>query len=145
LAHYDQRAFTNLGNVHLDSVGFNEAMIQFSHWRIFLRFSTRLSERNNDMLKRKGMKLGHCAAIALTGWYLLMPRTSVEYPGGNTDAPLSDWIKAGNATVFRSKDECEHVLDRRRRLTNNRGSKTSLNYLKTAQCVSADDPRLKGK
>ncbi|HEY2662950.1 MAG TPA: hypothetical protein VGI47_01320 [Candidatus Binataceae bacterium] len=91
------------------------------------------------------MKFGRCAAVALTGWFLLMPRTSVQYPRGNTDAPLSEWIRAGNGTVFRTEAECEHVLDRRRRLTNNRGSRTSLRYLQTAQCVSTDDPRLKGK
>jgi hypothetical protein len=91
------------------------------------------------------MKLGHFAAIALAGWFLLMPPTSVDFPRGNVDAPLNVWIKAGNGTIFRTQDECEHVLDRRRRLTNNRGSKTSLKYLGTAQCVSVDDPRLKAK
>lgn len=83
------------------------------------------------------------ATLVLAGWYLLMPPTSVDFPRGNLEAPLTQWIKAGNSTIFRSQDECEHVLDRKRRLTHQHGSKVSTRYLKNAQCVSTDDSRLK--
>lgn len=89
------------------------------------------------------MKACHAAAFALVGWYLLMPPTSRDFPMGNVDAPLTQWMK--RPTTYRDQDECEHVLDRHRRLTNARNRQVTLNYYKQAQCVSADDPRLKKK
>jgi hypothetical protein len=87
------------------------------------------------------MRLGHAAAIALVGWYLIIPPTSRDHPMGNVDAPLSQWVK--RPTVYRNKDECEHVLDREQRLTNSRNRQLLLRYRKQAQCVSTHDPRLK--
>jgi hypothetical protein len=48
-------------------------------------------------------------------------------------------------TTYRDKDECEHVLDRHRRLTNSKNKQIAVNFYKQAQCVSTDDPRLKEK
>jgi predicted kinase len=62
---------------------------------------------------------------------------------GNVDAPLTQWKK--RATVYRDQEECEHVLDRLRRNTNAKNKQTAVRYYKQAQCVSADDPRLKPK
>ena len=62
---------------------------------------------------------------------------------GNVDAPLTQWKK--RATVYRDEAECEHVLDRIRRNTNAKNKQTAVRYYKQAQCVSADDPRLKQK
>jgi hypothetical protein len=31
VAHHDKRPFAGLGNVHLDSVGIDETMIEFNH------------------------------------------------------------------------------------------------------------------
>ena len=62
---------------------------------------------------------------------------------GYADAPLTQWLK--RPTTYRNKDECEHVLDRQRRLTNSKNKQIAVNYYKQAQCVSADDPRLKPK
>lgn len=89
------------------------------------------------------MKPRHAAAIALVGWYLMMPPTGRDYPMGNLDAPLSQWLK--RPTTYRDKDECEHVLDRHRRLTNARNKQIAVNFYKLARCISADDPRLKEK
>jgi hypothetical protein len=86
------------------------------------------------------LKLRHAAALALTGWYLIMPPTSQDYPRGNVNAPLSTWVK--RPATYRSKDECEHVLDRFRRLTKHSNRKISAKYMETAQCVATDDPRL---
>jgi hypothetical protein len=85
----------------------------------------------------------HAAALALVGWYMMMPPTGRDYPMGNVDAPLTQWKK--RATVYRDQAECEHVLDRIRRNTNAKNKQTAVRYYKQAQCVSADDPRLKPK
>jgi len=59
------------------------------------------------------------------------------------DAPLSQWMK--RPTTYRHKDECEHVLDRHRRLTNSKNKQILVNFCTQAQCVSTDDRRLKEK
>jgi hypothetical protein len=89
------------------------------------------------------MKRRHAIAFALVSWFLMMPPTGSEYPMGNVDAPLTQWIK--RPTAYRDKDECEHVLDRHRRLTNAKNKQIAVKFYKQAQCVSADDSRLKPK
>lgn len=42
-----------------------------------------------------GMKLQNAAALALVGWYLMMP------PWGKVNAPLSEWV------VYQSFDSAE--------------------------------------
>lgn len=79
----------------------------------------------------------------MVGWYMMMPPTGRDYPMGNLDAPLTQWKK--RATVYRDQAECEHVLDRIRRNTNAKNKQTAVRYYKQAQCVSADDVRLKPK
>jgi hypothetical protein len=89
------------------------------------------------------MKTRQAAAFALVGWYLMMPPTGRDFPMGNVDAPLTQWLK--RPATYRDKDECEHVLDRHRRLTNSKNKQIAVKYYKQAQCVSTDDPRLKPK
>jgi len=89
------------------------------------------------------MKFCHAAALALVGWYLMMPPTSRDYPQGKIDAPLAEWLK--KPTAYRDKSECEHVLDKQIRLSNSHNKQIAVKFYKQAQCVSADDPRLKAK
>jgi hypothetical protein len=89
------------------------------------------------------MNLRHAAALALVGWYLMMPPTGRDYSMGNVDAPLSQWVK--RPTIYRDRKECEHVLDRHRRLTNSKNKQVAVKFYKQAQCIATDDPRLKGK
>jgi hypothetical protein len=89
------------------------------------------------------MKFRHVPALALVGWYLVMPPTGRDYPMGNVNAPLTQWAK--RPTIYRDKAECEHVLDRQRRLKNANNNQIAVKFYKQAQCVSADDPRLKPK
>ena len=89
------------------------------------------------------MRSRHAAALALVGWYLMVPPAGRDYPMGNVAAPLSQWLK--RPTTYRDKDECEHVLDRHRRLTNSKNKQIAVNFYKQAQCISADDPRLRPK
>jgi hypothetical protein len=48
-------------------------------------------------------------------------------------------------TIYRDEEECEHVLDRHRRLTNSKHKQLAVRFYQQAQCVSADDPRLTEK
>ena len=89
------------------------------------------------------MKLYHATALALVGWYLMIPPTGRNYPTGNVAAPLSQWSK--RPTTFRDQAECEHVLDRDRRATNRKNRQVGLRFYNNMQCVSADDPRLRTK
>jgi hypothetical protein len=89
------------------------------------------------------MKFRHAAAIALTGWFLMMPPTSSDYPMGNVDAPLSQWTR--KVTTYRNEKECAHVLDKQIRLANAKNKQITVKFYKQAQCVSEDDPRLKAK
>ena len=89
------------------------------------------------------MKLHHAAALAVVGWFLMMPPTSKDFPMGHTDAPLTEWLK--KPATYRNKAECEHVLDKQIRLANARNRQLAVKFYKQAQCVSDDDPRLKPK
>ena len=106
------------------------------------------------------MSLRHAAAIALTGWYLLVPPGSCKpewiSPGKPLPcvAPLSEWIVT---LSFSSHDEC----DAERRADNSYGKQEMTNandsgdkmlfdstkkiYWRalTERCVSTDDPRLR--
>lgn len=89
-------------------------------------------------------RMSHAGVLAAAGWLLLAPPTNLEHPRGRTDAPLNEWVKVRPAP-YRTMDECEHVLDQQRRLTNARNRQIALRQWKNAQCVSSDDPRLKAK
>jgi hypothetical protein len=86
------------------------------------------------------MKLRHAAALALVGWYMIIPPTSRDYPMGNVNAPLTEWVK--RPTLYRDKEECEHVLDRQTRLRNARNRQLQVRFKRQWQCVASDDPRL---
>jgi hypothetical protein len=90
------------------------------------------------------MNLHHAAALALVGWYLMVPPRNPHpfIKGDYTDtaAPLSKWAHLASSD---SAKECEARKS---------------DYLKTvaqvpslaqaaleAECIASDDPRLKGK
>lgn len=103
------------------------------------------------------MNLRYAAALALVGWYLMLPTAAecVESDRGNkwplmvpptikTDngpkidfnAPLNDWWRMGK---YRSREDCE-----RTRANWPTGNWTG-QQVSHGKCVSIDDPRLKGK
>jgi hypothetical protein len=96
------------------------------------------------------MKLRHAAALALVGWYLMLPpRRSGSLNSFDANAPLSQW------SVYRSYDsdgDCELSLvntaggmledppaDFVYRFDNN-----FMAVFKQAICIASDDPLLKG-
>ena len=94
------------------------------------------------------MKLRHTAALALVGWYLMVPPMAGDHT--NPSAPLSSWrMTAGS---YDTAIECRKVLEDSTRdaikalqdphvLPFTRSA--SLQVLDAA-CVATDDPRLKG-
>jgi hypothetical protein len=45
----------------------------------------------------------------------------------------------------RDKDECQHVLDQKRRLSNAKNRQLKVRFYKQAQCIATNGPRLKEK
>jgi hypothetical protein len=104
------------------------------------------------------MSLRHTAALALVGWYLMVPPAQndndVQY-----NAPLAQWTIEH---VFDSAVECDAmryrwrsrakriwaaVIDPKKELSaaDGRLSIAQGRQLEACECVATDDPRLKGK
>jgi hypothetical protein len=97
------------------------------------------------------MKLRHAAALALVGWYLMVPppviHSSVPV---NLDAPLSEW---GIFSGHDSAAECEQTLVEFYKLAktelvaNPADERYRIRFyqLESSQCIASDDSRLKEK
>ena len=107
------------------------------------------------------INLRHAAALALVGWYLMLPpfirvAPDPRAPGADrvapdSHAPLSKWFWSGS---FDSVDDCERSQEKQITETQRRNSlKTSFPTridrdemaFREARCIAADDPRLKEK
>jgi hypothetical protein len=93
------------------------------------------------------MKPRHAAALALVGWYLLVPPSMNGSGNLNAKAPLAQWINEG---AFDRADDCESARANGAMAT--AGGATSEQQIKSlremfahAQCIGTDDPRLKPK
>ena len=97
------------------------------------------------------MKLRHAAALALVGWYLMLPPDqNPALPARDITAPISEWVRVGS---FDSAVACEAEQQKRVQfyihlgLTTPEATSTyrdrTLDY-ENAQCIASDDPRLKG-
>ena len=99
----------------------------------------------------------HAAALALVGWYFIMPPTRTSPKGiVNMDikAPLSRWQIVGR---FDSTKDCNESPDQLRKMqretenpnispVENRNEEGAMNILLAkSQCIASDDPRLKEK
>lgn len=105
------------------------------------------------------MKNFHAAALALVGWFLMVPPHVDEKGHLDTGVPLARWEQMGN---YNSADECnadrESLMKRDQReynlslksnppqstLLKDAAHKAALNS-SAALCIGADDPRLKAK
>jgi hypothetical protein len=98
------------------------------------------------------MKPRHAAALALVSWYLIMP------PSFDSTIPLSKWNRI---STFDSIDKCasfkltvqqeindpagqEKIRKEAAKTGTPWNSDLAISRSKAAQCVSTDDPRLKG-
>jgi hypothetical protein len=94
------------------------------------------------------MKSCHVAALALVGWYLMMPPTIPDTNRVNRDAPLSQWRIAHK---FPHNAGCEAAKQRAHEAglateAENRTRRTNpdLTCVRcAAECVEDNDPRLK--
>jgi hypothetical protein len=100
------------------------------------------------------MKLRHAVALALVGWYLIVPPTGRTLRAGLA-VPLSQWI---TVAAFDRADNCESgkrkglplVEERIKENAKKAGvsahdSDVQLLAQRLLRCVASDDPRLKGK
>jgi hypothetical protein len=87
------------------------------------------------------MKLQHAAAaLALAGWYLITPPPQANGQF-DTSVPLSEWrIQSG----FGTGEDCKNTVAELSSKAMREGRSGDADELKASQCVSTDDPRLKG-
>jgi hypothetical protein len=94
------------------------------------------------------MNLRHAAALALAGWYLMLPppRTVGDHFKTNFYAPLSKWTRL---RTFDLQSQCEAAREAyQQKPTGNLvimlGAAEAQATTKAARCVATDDPLLKG-
>ena len=86
------------------------------------------------------MEPRHGAALALIGWYLMVPPYAANVYRCDKNAPLSNWLKFKS---FQSEPACREYLDMMR---SSKGfSRDSPTYYRTlySKCISSDDPGFK--
>jgi hypothetical protein len=98
------------------------------------------------------MKPRHAAALALVGWYLLLPPLANAPYKVDTEAPLTSWKVS---QTFNTREECDKSLLAEKAKyehtatapigTIKKGSRAFALQMTFAQCVSSDNPLLKAK
>ena len=118
------------------------------------------------------MKPRHAAALALVGWYLMVPPPGPPRSTGASTAPPNDSAKLNQWTIQKSYDSAQACdaakqksldtattnMDKQKDLAERRQGlwpdnfqdqkflvADQLEYAREALCVSTDDPRLKSK
>ena len=109
------------------------------------------------------MTLRHAAALALVGWYLMMPPEHRFDDHPDPQAPLTKWqdIEGGDTAMechdaldkhIESFDAARDALATRDALAkhtpstaDNREAMTVLEFWLSCKCIASDDPRLKEK
>jgi hypothetical protein len=96
------------------------------------------------------MNLRHAAALALVGWYLMLPTKSSRSLDYQPNLPLSQWSVD---TSFDSADACESYRGEwqeksRNAFTNAKpdvkeAARALFELYNDSACISSDDPRLK--
>jgi len=90
------------------------------------------------------MKFRHAAALALVGWYLMIPPTEEPYE----HAPLSDWSIHENFDTAAGCDRGKEDLSRQASELTTHFEGVTERYKRGvsyshAKCIATDDPRLK--
>jgi hypothetical protein len=118
------------------------------------------------------LKPRHAAALALVGWYLMVPppgpprSTGASTAPPNDNAPLNQWTIRNSSdsaqaceaakkkildTATTNMDKQQHLAERRQGLSPDNFADQAflvadqLEYATEAVCISTDDPRLKSK
>jgi hypothetical protein len=97
------------------------------------------------------MRVSHAAAVALVGWYLMVPPPLLHTsPPVDFDAPLSKW---GIFSAHDSAADCEETLvvfyelAKTELVENPADERYRIRFyqLESSQCIASDDSRLKEK
>ncbi len=91
--------------------------------------------------KQPDMKPRHAAALALVGWYLMMPPWYNDEKEPRLNAPIAAWEILGS---YDSADQCMRELVE---LANKAFARSTPKERSEfgVNCIATDDPRLKGK
>ncbi len=90
------------------------------------------------------MKLRHAAALALVGWYLMVPPLNADGTP-NAHAPLSQWSMDGSYdTAKECTDRFHSDMNVAAGLKRDLGGMNARLSVNDEQCIATDDPRLKG-
>ncbi len=142
-------------------------------WRVLTELRRAIVEvRFETDRKNRQMKLRHAAALAVVGWYLMVPppgqprSTGANTAPPNDNAPLNQWTirnsydsaqaceaakQKDRDTATTNVDKQHHLAEQRQGLWPNNFSDQGflvadqLEYATEALCISTDDPRLKSK
>jgi hypothetical protein len=101
----------------------------------------------------RSLTLRHAAALALIGWYLMVPPTTAPpYLKVNPDAQISRWEHYGS---YDSAKECEsnilylheqaNKFTRAQRVNPSTAKESEAAQYIFGECIATDDPRLMGK
>jgi len=85
------------------------------------------------------MKLRHAAALALAGWYLMLPPAK---NGQIRDAPIELWAHIDS---FDTADQCRDAAQEIMKRADSKGDQTRIAAAYAYECIASDDPRLKPK
>lgn len=87
------------------------------------------------------MKLRHAAALALVGWYLLLPplSTTVEELRAGDVPSLAKWRQWW---AFDTAKECEHERVQQAESSKTEGNVKASEAFFWSRCIASDDPRL---
>jgi hypothetical protein len=102
-------------------------------------------------MRRSAKAPCHAVALALVGWYMLVPPIQgYDLSNLEVNAPLSQWEKThnddGTAQTFATEAACEEEKAAKIRVFHELSKDPAIqNVYGTFRCISADDPRLKGK
>jgi hypothetical protein len=88
----------------------------------------------------RSMRLRSSIALALIGWYLMVPPLSLHGSSAvDINAPLSNWH------IFQSFDSVSECEALRQRITQGEKGTPYYQAILTSACIASDDPRLKKK
>jgi hypothetical protein len=98
------------------------------------------------MAARRIVNLRHATALAIVGWYLMVPTPAPE-TFMTVTPPIGRWAHRGS---YDSEKECDQALDEMYRKSERAGFEMKgfspedvRRSWAFAQCISTDDPRLK--
>jgi hypothetical protein len=123
-----------------------------------LRLPTRYDDGNDaarQSIRAVTMNLRHAAALSLVGWYLMTPpcRSVNSRPNSgygscfmDSQTPLREWVRVPDTEEFEYKTDCLRAISNSCHSEVEADGTTSLEGdLCGADCIAADDPRLKEK